>query len=65
MFKLAVVPFDCELVLRENGHEIHRLHSFMAEIYAGTAIHVEGRDWTVVDIQERPGDVPAVLCRPT
>jgi hypothetical protein len=65
MFKLAVVPFDCLLVLRDNGDETQYPHSFMAEIHAGTTIHLGGRDWTVVEIHDRGDDVPAVVCRPT
>ena len=38
MFKLAVVPFNCLLVLRDNGEETQYPHSFMAEIQAGTRI---------------------------
>jgi hypothetical protein len=65
MFKLAVVPFDCLLVLHNNGEETRYTHSFTAEIRAGTRIHVGGRDWTVVEIHDRGDDVPMVVCRPT
>lgn len=65
MFKLTVTPFDCLLVLRDDGQETRNPHSFMAEISPGVAIHVEGRDWAVVEIQHRLDDVPMVVCRPT
>lgn len=65
MFKLTVAPFDCLLVLRDDGQETRNPHSFMAQISSGTEIHVEGRDWAVVEIQHRLDDVPVVVCRPS
>jgi hypothetical protein len=65
MYKLAVVPFDCLLVLQDTGQETRRRHSFKTEIAPGTNIHVDGRDWAVVEIYHRRDDVPAVVCRRT
>lgn len=65
MFKLTVAPFDCLLVLRDDGQETRNPHSFMAQVSPGAAIHVEGRDWAVVEIQHRLDNVPVVVCRPS
>ena len=65
MYKMAVVPFDCLLVLQDTGQETRRSHSFMGEIVPGMSIHVDGRDWAVVEIYHRRDDVPAVVCRRT
>jgi hypothetical protein len=65
VFKLTVAPFECLLVLRDDGRETCSPHSFMTQISPGAAIHMEGRDWAVVEIQQRLDDVPMVVCRPT
>jgi hypothetical protein len=65
VFKFAVAPFDCLLLLRDDGQETRNPHAFMAEISPGAAIHVKGRDWAVVEIQHRLDDVPVVVCRPS
>jgi len=31
-----VTPFECELVLRENGDEKLTLHTFLAQVWPGT-----------------------------
>ena len=64
MFKLAVTPFECLLVLRDDGHETRNPHSFMAPVSPGTGIRLEGRDWTVVEIENRLDDLPTVVCQP-
>ena len=57
-------PFDCELVFRENGDETRQPHSFIGEIRPGTAVHIDRRDWIVIEIREREGGLPEVICRP-
>jgi hypothetical protein len=59
-----VPPFDCELVLRENGDETRQPHSSVEEIRPGTAVHFDRRDWIVVEILEPEGALPEVICRP-
>jgi hypothetical protein len=59
-----VLPFDCELVLRENGDETRQPHSFVGEIGPGTAVHFDRRDWIVIEILEQEGGPPEVICRP-
>jgi hypothetical protein len=54
--------FDCELVLRENDHEVRLPHTFLAEIRPGTFRRLEGCDWIVTEIHE--GDKPLVICGP-
>ena len=57
-------PFECELVLRENGSERRLAHTFALEVEPGTQVHLEQKDWTVVGVLDRPASVPEVLCRP-
>jgi hypothetical protein len=61
-YECAVTPFECELVLRENGDETRRPHLFFGEIRPGTFLCLEERDWIVIEIQE--GETPSVICRP-
>jgi hypothetical protein len=56
--------FDCDLVLRENGAESRLEHSFLSEIQPGTFVRLDDRDWIVMEIVERPGKTPEVVCRP-
>lgn len=56
------MQFECELVLRENDHQVRLPHTFAAEVGPGTFLRLEGRDWIVTEIQE--GDKPLVVCRP-
>jgi hypothetical protein len=36
----------------------------MVDLRPGTHVHLEGREWIVVDMRERAGHVPEVVCRP-
>jgi hypothetical protein len=54
------MQYDCELVLRENGHEKRMPHTFLAEIRPGTFLRLEGRDWIVTEVQE--GKKLLVIC---
>jgi hypothetical protein len=58
-----VTPFDCELVLRENGDEKRTLHTFLAQVRPGTHLCLEGRGWIVLEVEE--GEKQQVICRPT
>jgi hypothetical protein len=64
VYKLAALPFDCLLLLRANARETQRPHSFMTEIEPRTMIRIDGRDWAVGEIHDRPGELPVVVCRP-
>ena len=55
--------FECELVLRDNGDETRQPHMFLAEVRPGTAVHLHGRDWIVIEIHERKRGKPEVVCR--
>jgi hypothetical protein len=59
-----VAGFECDLVLRENGFEERRPHTFMVEVQPGTMLHLEGREWVVTEVGDRPGSLPEVVCRP-
>jgi hypothetical protein len=56
------MPFDCELVLRENGDETRQPHKFDNEVRPGTTLHVESRDWIIIEIAHRSGLLPEVIC---
>jgi hypothetical protein len=60
----SVVPSQCDLVLRENGHESRLRHSFADEIRPGTIVRVDGQDWVVIELRGGPNGVPEVVCRP-
>jgi hypothetical protein len=60
--KRPMAPFDCEIVLRENGDESHQPYSFMGEVRPGTIMRVDQHDWVVIEV--RGGAVPQVVCRP-
>jgi hypothetical protein len=57
-------PFECELVLRENDHETRQTRSFVEAVTVGTYVHLDRRDWIVIEVQERAGGAPEVICRP-
>jgi hypothetical protein len=57
-------PIGSNLVLRENGHESSRRHSFADEIRPGTIVRVGGQDWVVIELRGGPNGVPEVVCRP-
>jgi hypothetical protein len=61
-YECAVTPFECELVLRENGGEARQPHTFIGEVRPGTFVYMNDRDWIVIEIQE--GETPSVICRP-
>jgi hypothetical protein len=61
-YSCAVTPFECELVLRENGDEARQPHTFIADVEPGTFVHMDDRDWIVVEVQD--GETPSVICRP-
>jgi hypothetical protein len=54
--------FDCELILRENDYESHEWHSFIDEVRPGTIVHVQERDWVIIEV--RGYNTPEVICRP-
>jgi hypothetical protein len=56
-------PFECELVLRENAAERRETRVFMGELGPGDRVRLEGEEWIVVLVNERPGSLPEVLCR--
>jgi hypothetical protein len=58
------MTYECELVLQENEHETRRPHTFLAEIRPGTFLRLDGRDWIVNDITERPDGPREIVCRP-
>jgi hypothetical protein len=58
-----VSDYKCDLVLRENDHEIRVPHSFISEVTPGTFVRMENRDWIVIEIQQSDS-TPAVICRP-
>ena len=58
-------PFECEVVLREDESERRHPHTFAVDIELGTHLYLEGADWAVVDVIDRPESVPEVICRPT
>jgi hypothetical protein len=60
-----MAQFDCELVFRENGSDRREPHAFDSDVLPGTMLHLEGLDWMVVELRERPtGLLPQVVCRP-
>jgi hypothetical protein len=60
----SVVFSQCDLVLRQNGHETSRTHSFADEIRPGTIVRVDGQDWVVIELRGGPNGVLKVVCRP-
>ena len=62
--KESVPPFECELVLLEDGQESREEWTFLAAVSPGTHVHIELRDWIVLEIRDRAGAVPEVICRP-
>ena len=44
-YECAVTPFECELVLRENGGEARQPHTFIGEVRPGTFVYMNDRDW--------------------
>jgi hypothetical protein len=62
--KESVPPFACELVLLENEQESREKRTFLAALSPGTHVHIESRDWIVLEIRDRAGAVPEVICRP-
>jgi hypothetical protein len=55
--------FECELVLRgENESRI--AHSFLVAVGPGTYLRMEGRDWAIIEVRERRGKRPEVVCSP-
>jgi hypothetical protein len=56
-------PLECEVVLQEDNSERRLPHTFAAPVEPGTRLFLEGKDWAVVDVIERPGDVLEVVCR--
>jgi hypothetical protein len=58
----SVPPFECELVLREADSERRLPHTFLAELRPGTHVHLDGIDWIVMEVEERPGSIPHVVC---
>jgi hypothetical protein len=60
---ITMGPFECEVVLREDDSERRLPHTFAVQVEPGACLFFEGRDWAVVDVIERPEDVPEVVCR--
>jgi hypothetical protein len=61
-YETSVPKYECELLLRENGGEVHVPHAFLGEVRPGTYVRMNDRDWIVIEIQE--GVKPIVICRP-
>jgi hypothetical protein len=57
-------PFECDLVLQEDNSERRLAHTFAVQVEPGTRLFLDGKDWMVVDVIERPEDVQEVVCRP-
>lgn len=61
---LALAEFECELVLRDQD-ESRIAHSFLVAVGSGTCVRMEGRDWIVIEVRERKGKPPEVICSPS
>jgi hypothetical protein len=61
--RLPTAKFECELVLR-GDREVRIAHSFLAIVEPQRQVRIEGRDWTVVEVRERRGKQPEVICSP-
>jgi hypothetical protein len=55
--------YECELVLRGGLEEKRAPHTFSVAVTLGTALHFEGVDWVIVEVNERDGLVPEVVAR--
>jgi hypothetical protein len=55
--------FACELVLLDED-ESRIQHTFLEMVGPGTYIHLGGREWTVIEVRERRGMRPEVICSP-
>jgi hypothetical protein len=62
--RTTMEPFECELVLREDDFERRLPHTFAVQVEPGACLFLEAKDWAVVDVIERPENVPEVVCRP-
>jgi hypothetical protein len=62
--RTTMEPFECELVLREDDSERRLPHTFAVQVEPGACLFLEAKDWAVVDVIERPENVPEVVCRP-
>jgi hypothetical protein len=61
--RLRARDFECELVLRAEN-ELRARHSFLVTVGPGTRLRMNGRDWAVTEVRERPGARPEVICAP-
>ena len=58
--------YECELVLRDGLEDKRAPHTFSVAVRPGTAVHFDGVDWVIVEVNERDGLVPEVVAlRPT
>jgi hypothetical protein len=55
--------YECELVLREGLEDKRSPHTFSVAVTPGTAVHFDGVDWVIVEVNERDGLVPEVVAR--
>jgi hypothetical protein len=39
-------------------------HTFLEEIQPGIYIRIQGTDWIVMEVHEREGERPEIICRP-
>jgi hypothetical protein len=56
-------PFECELVLEVDDEERREIRMFMGDLIPGDRVLLEGEEWIVVFVNERPGSLPEVRCR--
>jgi hypothetical protein len=61
--RLPTATFECEVVLR-GDNEVRLAHSFLAAVEPQRQVRIEGRDWTVIEVRERRGKHPEVICSP-